>query len=192
MPVPTIIEKRSRKRMPKSLKSRLTRTGASLMSQGVLNVVAAFAVFCVLTTGAPIAPTFVMGPSPAFAEEGMWMLNKLDKAPADRWQANGFELDIKELYNPKGASLSDAIVQLGGGTGSFVSPNGLILTNHHVAFGALQRQSSVEINFIEDGFLARAYADEIPALGYTARVLLEIKYVTKVVMLGVKDKMSDK
>ena len=188
MPVSTIIEKRP----PRSLKSRLTRTGTSLMRQGFLNMIVAFAVFCALTAGVPIAPTFVLGPSPACAEEGMWTLNKLDKAPADKWQANGFELDIKELYNPKGPSLSDAIVQIGGGTGSFVSPNGLILTNHHVAFGALQRQSSVEINFIEDGFLARAHADEIPALGYTTRVLLDIKDVTKDVMKGVKDKMSDK
>ncbi len=186
MSAPTIIERRTRNRSPKSLRCWLSSAGASLMRQGALNVLATFAVFCVLTV------TFFMGPSPVWAEEGMWTLNKLDKAPADRWHTNGLELDIKELYNPKGPALSDAIVQLGGGTGSFVSPSGLILTNHHVAFGALQRQSSVEINYIEDGFLARAHADEIPALGYTARVLLDIKDVTKDSMKGVKDKMLDK
>jgi hypothetical protein len=189
---PTIIEKRQLERLCATAKKKLSHTGVSCLRNGVLNVVMTFAVLTVLSLPAPMAPAFVFGPSPVMAGEGMWTLNKLDQCPFDKWKAAGLQVDQKEIFNPKGADLADAIVQLGGGTASFVSPNGLLLTNHHVAFGALQRQSSVEINYIEDGFLARTHEDEIPALGYEARVLLDIKDVTEEVMKGVKDKMSDK
>ncbi|UCH84547.1 MAG: S46 family peptidase, partial [Candidatus Latescibacterota bacterium] len=189
---PTIIERRQLKRLRAAATKKLSHTGIRCLRNGVLNVVTTFAVLSVLSVPVPMAPSFVFGPAPVMAGEGMWTLNKLDQCPFDKWKAAGLEVDQKGIYNPKGVDLADAVVQLGGGTASFVSPNGLLLTNHHVAFGALQRQSSVEINYIEDGFLARTHEEEIPALGYEARVLLDIKDVTKEVMKGVKDKMSDK
>jgi hypothetical protein len=128
---------------------------------------------------------------PARADEGMWPLNMLDKSPYAQWQASGLKLDQKDIYNPKASSISDAVVQVGRGTGSFVSPEGLIVTNHHVAFSALQRQSTVDVNYIEDGFLARTRDKEIPALGYYARVLLNIEDVTKKVLSAIKDDMTD-
>jgi hypothetical protein len=134
----------------------------------------------------------VAGPSRAVAAEGMWTLDKLDRCPFDQWKAKGLALGPEEIYNPKGVALAHAVVQIGGGTGSFVSPNGLILTNHHVAFGALQRQSSVEVNYIQDGFLARTLSEEIPALGYEVRCLLDITDVTKDVLEGIDDKTPDK
>jgi hypothetical protein len=134
----------------------------------------------------------IAGAPPTAAGEGMWTLNALDKCPFDQWRARGLALGPQELYNPGGTALADAVVQVGGGTGSFVSPNGLILTNHHVAFGALQRQSSVKTNYIEDGFLARTLDEEIPALGYEVRCLLSIEDVTKQVMSGIGGKTADK
>jgi hypothetical protein len=127
----------------------------------------------------------------AQAEEGMWQLDKLDKELIEEMQAMGLELSQKELCDGKGGGIAYAIVSLGGGTGSFISPKGLILTNHHVAFGALQRVSTAEQNYIEAGFHASKYEDEIPAPGYRAYVLLSIEDVTKKVLGAVKDDMSD-
>jgi hypothetical protein len=125
------------------------------------------------------------------ADEGMWLPFMLDKSPIDSWHSRGLELSAKELYHPKNPSISDAIVQVGGGTGGFVSFDGLIVTNHHVAFGALQRTSSVKSDFINEGFLAKYPGEEISAPGYEARVLLEVKDVTKKVLKAVKEDMTD-
>jgi len=127
----------------------------------------------------------------AHADEGMWMIHRLDQAPFAAWKAAGLTLEPADLYNPESPSISDAIVQVGGGTGSFVSSQGLIVTNHHVAFGALQRQSTVEVNVMKDGFLARSKAEEIPAPGYNAYVLKDVKNVTKEVLATVTPDMSD-
>jgi len=125
------------------------------------------------------------------ADEGMWLPFMLDKSPIESWHARGLELSAKELYHPKDPSISDAIVQVGGGTGSFVSFDGLIVTNHHVAYGALQRSSSVKTDLINEGFLAGNMGEEIVAPGYEARVLLNVEEVTKSVMKKVKKDMSD-
>jgi hypothetical protein len=125
------------------------------------------------------------------ADEGMWLPFMLDKSPIESWHARGLELSAKELYHPKDPSISDAIVQVGGGTGSFVSFDGLIVTNHHVAYGALQRSSSVKTDLINEGFLAGNMGEEIVAPGYEARVLLDVEEVTKSVLKKVKKDMSD-
>lgn len=128
---------------------------------------------------------------PVHADEGMWQPYKLDADAVTAWQARGLALGLDDIYNKNGTGLTGAIIQLGGGTGSFVSFDGLILTNHHVAFGALQRSSTVNSNFIQEGFLARTKAEEIPALGYEALVELDVKDVTKEVLKAVNDKMTD-
>lgn len=125
-----------------------------------------------------------------FADEGMWTLDALNQLPWAEMKARGLNLSPEDIYNPKGVSLADAVVQLGGGTGSFVSSNGLILTNHHVAYGAIQRQSSAEQDFIRNGFLAKTMSDEIPAKGYTARLCISFEEVTQKVLKGITDKMS--
>jgi hypothetical protein len=125
------------------------------------------------------------------ADEGMWLPFMLDKSPIDSWHSRGLELSAKDIYHPKDPSISDAIVQVGGGTGSFVSFDGLIVTNHHVAYGALQRSSSVKADLINEGFLAKSMGDEIAAPGYEARVLLEVKEVTKKALKNVKEDMTD-
>ncbi len=119
---------------------------------------------------------------PVSAEEGMWQLDKIDDNLFEQMKDLGLELSRDEIYTPEGDGIASAIVDLGGGTGSFVSGKGLILTNHHVAFGALQRSSSTESNFIEEGFYADSYEKEIKAPGYRASVLISVEDVSEEVL----------
>ncbi|MBN2011960.1 S46 family peptidase [candidate division KSB1 bacterium] len=109
------------------------------------------------------------------AEEGMWLLSQLDQLNLKQY---GLKLKPSDIYNPDKPSITDAIVWLGGCSASFVSPEGLIVTNHHCAFGALQRASSEEHDYITDGFLAKTRANELEAIGMNAYVLQEMKDIT--------------
>ena len=120
----------------------------------------------------------------AYADEGMWMLDQLNQLPLDKMKAAGLELSSEQIYK-----LKDAVVRVGA-SGAFVSPDGLILTNHHVAFGAIQRQSSLEANFIEDGFLAKSREEELPAIGYDVYITKDFKDVTAEILSAVNDTMS--
>jgi hypothetical protein len=126
----------------------------------------------------------------AAADEGMWPLYSLDKLPFDSLRARGLMLTPDQIYSPKGGGIADAVVQVGA-TGSFVSPDGLILTNHHVAFGAIQQQSTVEQNYLRDGFYAAARGQEPEAIGYKASVTLGIEDVSARVLAVVTDKIKD-
>ncbi|MCK4573362.1 MAG: S46 family peptidase [candidate division Zixibacteria bacterium] len=119
------------------------------------------------------------------ADDGLWPLYDLDRLPLDSLRAAGLELTPEEIFNPGQGALADAVVQLGGGSSSFVSPDGLIITNHHVAFGAVQKQSTVERNYIRDGFYAAARSEEVPAIGYKVRVTLAVEDVTERVLAAV-------
>ncbi len=114
-----------------------------------------------------------------YGDEGMWMphqMKDLDLA------AKGLRTDPSCLYKTDGTGLMSAVVYLGGGTGGFVSADGLILTNHHVAFGAIQRASSKEKDYITNGFTAQTREQEILAQGYTADVLIGYEDVTAAVL----------
>ncbi len=117
------------------------------------------------------------------AQEGMWLLNQINNLELNK---KGLKIDVGNVYNPDKPSLYNAVIQLGGGSGSFVSPDGLILTNHHVAYTGLQRASSKDNDYITNGFLARNRTDEIQALGYQARLLVEMKDVTSQILDAVK------
>jgi hypothetical protein len=123
----------------------------------------------------------------SIADDGMWMPHQMK---ALNLQEKGLKMNPSDLYKKDGSGLMSAIVSLGGGTGEFVSSNGLILTNHHVAFGALQRVSTPETDYITDGFLAKTIADEIPAPGNIADVLLGYEDVTDKVKSVVNETMS--
>lgn len=125
-----------------------------------------------------------------FPDEGMWMLNQLWKLPITEMQKNGLSIPIEGIYNPDGMSLKDAIVLLGGGTSSFISAEGLILTNHHVAFGAIQSVSSVEEDRLKDGFLAKTKQEEISIPTYNAQVVISTTDVTTEILSAVNDTMS--
>jgi hypothetical protein len=110
-----------------------------------------------------------------FAQEGMWLLSQIDQLGL---KEKGLEIETSDIYSPDNPSLHQAIVQLGGGTASFVSPEGLLITNHHVAYTGLQRASSVDADYLADGFVAKTKKEEINAPGYEARLLQEMKDVT--------------
>ena len=119
-----------------------------------------------------------------FAEEGMWLLNQLDQLDLEE---QGLQIKVDDIYHPRKTSITDAIVWLGGCSSSFVSPDGLLLTNHHCAFGALQRASTKCNDYLKNGFLARKRSDEIQAKGTNAYVLQEMKDVTQKVLKAAKD-----
>ncbi len=121
------------------------------------------------------------------ADEGMWMPHQMQSL---NLAAQGLQMDPANLYKKDGTGLMSAVVGLGGGTGEFVSADGLILTNHHVAFGAIQRASDKEHDYITDGFLADSLAAEIPAAGYIADVLLGYDDVTAVIQKQLKPSMT--
>ncbi len=121
-----------------------------------------------------------------FADEGMWTMDQIHKLDLEK---KGLKIPLNEVYNTDGTSLFNAIVNLGGGTSEFVSHNGLILTNHHVAYGAVQRASTQGTDYLTDGFLANTMQDEIQAPGTSAMIIDEIRDVTdEVLMAGAKIK----
>lgn len=123
----------------------------------------------------------------AFTDEGMYPLSEIHQL---NLKAKGFKIDAKTLYNPQGVSLVDAIVQVGGCTGSLVSNEGLILTNHHCAFGAVQAASTAEKDYLTNGFLAASRSEEIPAKGYNCRITESYRDVSAEVLSAAKENMS--
>jgi len=121
---------------------------------------------------------------PSAAQEGMWMLTQLGQLDLAK---NGLMIPVEKIYSPDKPCIADAILQLGGGSASFVSPEGLVVTNHHVAYTALQRASSINSDYLSNGFLATERIAEISAPGYQARLMLEMKDVTAEVLSGLKD-----
>jgi len=121
------------------------------------------------------------------AEEGMVPLSEL--AGLDL-AAAGFEIPAEVIYRPGGISLVDGIINLSGCTASFVSSQGLILTNYHCAFRAVQSLSGAETDYLEDGFSARTLAEELPAKGYTVRIIESYRDVSKEVLGAVHARMA--
>ena len=123
----------------------------------------------------------------AAADDGMWLPHQMKML---NLKTQGLLMDPARLYQEDGTGLMSAVVHLGGGTGEFVSQDGLILTNHHVAFGAIQRASDKEHDYLANGFVARTRTEEISAQGYTANVLTGYKDVTGLVLAKVKPGMD--
>ncbi len=121
------------------------------------------------------------------ADEGMWMPHQMKILDL---QKLGLQMNPEDLYKKDGTGLMSGVVYLGGGTGEFVSADGLILTNHHVAFGAIQRAATKEKDYIEKGFLASTRSEEIPAQGYVADVLLGYEEVTEKIVKNVTPGMT--
>ena len=115
----------------------------------------------------------------AAADEGMWLPHQMGTL---NLESQGLKMDPGELYKEDGTGIMNAVVSLRGASGAFVSKKGLILTNHHVAFRAIQRASDKEHDYINHGFLASTTAGEIPASGYYADVLLGYREVTEAVL----------
>ena len=128
---------------------------------------------------------------PAQADEGMWLPALISQRIADM-QSKGFQLSAEDIYSVNQASLKDAVVLFGSGcTGELVSDEGLLFTNHHCGYSFIQRHSSVEHDYLKDGFWALSRADELPNPGLTVRFLERMEDVTSVVLKGYKEKMTE-
>ena len=115
----------------------------------------------------------------ARADEGMWLLPMLQQFNEEAMRNIGCRLTAKDIYDINNASLKDAIVQFGGGcTGEVISQNGLISTNHHCGYSSIQRLSTPEKNYLEDGFFAKSFAEEIPVPGLTVKFMKSMADVT--------------
>ncbi len=113
----------------------------------------------------------------ARADEGMWLLQMMEEQYlVEQMKKQGLQLEAADLYNASAPSIKDAVGIFGGGcTGEIISPEGLILTNHHCGYGAIQQHSSVEHDYLTDGFWAMTRAEELPTPG------LEFTFVEKIV-----------
>lgn len=132
--------------------------------------------------------TFI--PFRALADEGMFLPDAIASLPLDKLNKRGLKLKPTDLYNPNGVSIKDAVVIVDGGTGEFVSADGLLLTNHHVAFDALVSASSQTNDYGAAGFMAKTRADELPAKGYNVTITQDLKDVTSEVLNGITDAMT--
>ena len=122
------------------------------------------------------------------ADEGMWLLQLMKQQNSiDMMKKQGLKLEVDDLYNPNGVSLKDAVGIFGGGcTGEIISPEGLILTNHHCGYDAIQQHSSVEHDYLTDGFWAKSRSEELPTPGLKFRFVHRIVDITDLVNAKVK------
>jgi hypothetical protein len=119
------------------------------------------------------------------ADEGMWLLPLLGKLNIGQMQEKGFKLTAEDIYNVNSSSMKDAIPIFGRGcTSEMVSEEGLLLTNHHCGYSNIQALSSLEHNYLEDGFWAKTKAEELPATGLTVQFLKYMEDVTDRVTAG--------
>ncbi|MDO5570401.1 MAG: S46 family peptidase [Bacteroidales bacterium] len=116
---------------------------------------------------------------PSQADEGMWLLPLLKQQNMEQLKAAGLNLEITDIYNPDSVSLKDAVVIFGGGcTGEIISSEGLLLTNHHCGYGAIQQHSTVENDYLANGFWAMNKSEELPTPGLKVQFIEDIKDVT--------------
>lgn len=128
----------------------------------------------------------------AKADEGMWLLPLIEKLNMGKMTELGLKLSAEDIYSLNKASLKDAIVIFGGGcTGEIVSSQGLILTNHHCGYGSIQSHSTVDHDYLQDGFWAKTKEEELPNPNLSVTFLVRIEDVTEQMLAGVKDGMSE-
>lgn len=130
-----------------------------------------------------LVPVSVLG------DEGMFLPDKISQLPLKKLQQRGLKIPITDIYNPNAPSIKDAVVIVDGGTGEFLSAEGLLLTNHHVAFDALVSASDQSKDYASNGYLAKNRSEELPAKGYTVQITQELKDVTADVLGGLTDTM---
>lgn len=137
---------------------------------------------------------FVFSPlSFLFANEGMWLPLLLESMNEKEMKSMGMKISAKDIYNINSGSLKDAIVSFGGFcTGEVISNQGLILTNHHCGYSAIQSHSTVEHNFLETGFWAMNHGQELPNAGLFATFIVRMEDVSNAALKGVTDIMDEK
>src|SRR6056297_1069988 len=126
------------------------------------------------------------------ADEGMWLLTMLNKMNMDRMHEMGLKLSAEDIYSVNQSSVKDAVVNFGGFcTGEIVSDKGLIFTNHHCGYGAIQEHSTTEHNYLKDGFWAKNFEEEIPIEGLYVAFLERIEDVSDEINNELNDDMSE-
>ena len=127
----------------------------------------------------------------ARADEGMWLPSLISQRITDM-QEKGFRLNAEDIYSINEASLKDAVVLFGRGcTGELVSPEGLLLTNHHCGYSQIQQHSSVEHDYLKDGFWAMSREEELPNKGLSVSFLERMEDVTELILKGYEPGMSE-
>jgi len=123
-----------------------------------------------------------------YADEGMWLLQLMkEQHLADQMRKKGLLLSEDDIYSPSQISLKDAVGIFGGGcTGEIISADGLILTNHHCGFDAIQTHSSVEHDYLTNGFWAMNRSEELPTEGLTFTFVVRIDDITDIVNDSIK------
>jgi len=120
---------------------------------------------------------------------GMWIPTELNEPEMKKM---GMKISGKDIFNPDAASIKDAIAHFGGGcTSEVISPNGLLLTNHHCGYGQIQSHSSVENDYLKDGFWAKNHKEELPNKGLTATFIVDIQEVTEKALQGISDDLNE-
>ncbi|MBR2063428.1 MAG: S46 family peptidase [Bacteroidales bacterium] len=138
-----------------------------------------------------IAGIFALTSQSAKADEGMWLPSLISQRIVDM-QEKGFRLNAEDIYNVNQASLKDAVVLFGRGcTGELISPEGLLLTNHHCGYSQIQQHSSVEHDYLKDGFWAMSREEELPNKGLTVSFLERMDDVTEIILKGYTPEMTE-
>ncbi|MGC6448051.1 MAG: S46 family peptidase [Rubripirellula sp.] len=124
---------------------------------------------------------------PSWAEEGMFPISDIGGL---NLKGKGLSLTAEEIFNPDQTCLADGICKVNGCTGSFVSPKGLIITNHHCAYRAIQSLSTTSNDYLKDGFQAQSLENEIPAAGYTVRITESFEDISEQVLSAITSEMT--
>lgn len=138
-----------------------------------------------------IALMILMSAGQSRADEGMWLLKELNEQNLNRMKELGFSSPFEQLYNDVAPSVANAVVIFGGGcTGITVSEEGLIFTNHHCGYGAIQKLSSVEHDYLKDGFISQTKQEELAVPGLSVRYLKETVDVSDRILAAI-DSIDD-
>jgi len=134
---------------------------------------------------------FFVSVSYAKADEGMWMLTMLDKLNMKTMQEKGCKLSAEDIYSINNNSIKDAVIIFGGGcTGEIVSDNGLIFTNHHCGYESIQKLSSVEHNYLKNGFWSKSFEEDLPVDGLKVKFVKRFEDYTDSVLMGTNQNMK--
>jgi len=132
-------------------------------------------------------------PTLLFADEGMWMLPLIEELNIGSMTEMGLKLSPEDIYSINHSSLKDAVVRFGRGcTGEIISDQGLLLTNHHCGYGSIQSHSTIDHNYLEDGYWAKSLQEELPNPDLTVTFLVEIRDVTGQVLDNISDDINEK
>jgi len=136
---------------------------------------------------------FVLVSFSTFAQQGgMWIPSLLEGEREKEMKKLGMKISASDIYDHNKSSIKDAIAHFGGGcTSEVISPNGLLLTNHHCGYGEIQSHSTLENDYLTDGFWAKSLDEELPNKGLTATFIVKIEDVTTQILKGITSAMSE-